>query len=76
MSAADEGDYENYSKQLIDNIPYTSIDFDVAALPADTDGTIIVQVGLKDLTVTGEFENWRSQFTYPENTKFIFYTKP
>jgi hypothetical protein len=68
--------YEAESDQLIDNVPYDSVNFSVGSLQPDVDGKQIFIVGLKDEETRQLFNQWLEQYKYPEGTRVEFYIKP
>ncbi|MEP7103230.1 MAG: hypothetical protein ABI721_00790 [Candidatus Dojkabacteria bacterium] len=72
----DKNTYESDSTQLVDNLPYDSIEFSIALLRPDEDGTNIISVGLKDDSSRQLFDQWLVQYKYSGGTRFVFYTKP
>lgn len=70
--------YENESNDLVDNLPYESINFTVGAARPDADGTNIIIVGLSTNPESRvEFREWLDEYSYNEaSTKFVFYEKP
>ena len=67
--------YEKDSTQLVDNLPYDSVDLKISQLPSDSN-TLVFSVGLKDTNNRKKFEDFLKLYKYPGNSKFVIYQLP